>query len=235
MPDSKIVAWLKKKGLTLKHHKADREQDEDKHLAATQQTGAVQSSAAAAAGKGIAPAHHGLTLPPKITKKDLTRQSIEEAIEKANGTLGKDNYALIGGVGCHMMGSERTTADFDFLVPNGDGETMKTRLEQTDGFGRSPGFHLYFTRTHGTLQHGIDVVTAEQLSEHGHLPNLESSMIQRIGNVNVAKPQVMLLYKSISYILREKVEKKHHDMVDIIFLLEKCVSRRRKEKEKAGR
>ena len=73
-------------------------------------------------------------MPTLMSKADLTSASIEEAIRKANGTLDPNDYALIGGVGCTMMGSGRGTADFDFWVKNGQKEDLKKRLKYVRPF-----------------------------------------------------------------------------------------------------
>ena len=90
------------------------------------------------------------------------------------------------------------------------------RCRGQEGFDiepRSGGARVWFKRVGGTKNHNVDVVEAQDLSPHGHLPDLDTStMVERINGVNVAKPQVMLLFKLISWMQREdKPEKQTHD------------------------
>ncbi|KAI1340962.1 hypothetical protein F5Y15DRAFT_378421 [Xylariaceae sp. FL0016] len=154
--------------------------------------------------------HHSMHKP----RSEVTRRAAS-AVSRA---LGNADYALVGGAACSVLGSNRLTADVDFVVPKGATKTARALLKQ------HPTVSSVDKRTQHTTFVAdptveIEILAPPALFQQDFSPNTPTLLLD---GVRVLKPALLINAKCGSLPQRNTEEKQSTDSEDILFLLEWC-------------
>ncbi|KAL3469548.1 hypothetical protein BJX99DRAFT_241062 [Aspergillus californicus] len=127
-------------------------------------------------------------------------------------------YALVGGSACVVLGSDRATADIDFVVLRGQTAAARQLLRASPFFNVEPRTN-HTTYNAGSTRVDIEILTPPTLFRERFD---ETTEVITVGNAKVLKPALLLNSKCRSIIGRANEAKKMTDSQDIIFLLGFC-------------
>jgi hypothetical protein len=143
-------------------------------------------------------------------------EAVLAAAQAVGKILGDRTYAIVGGAGCALLGSSRTTTDIDIVVPRG--QTLETRklFRDQERFVVEKGtLHTYFQ---SNPRVDIEILTPPMLFREDFD---DSTATVTVGSAKVLKPALLLNAKCHS-ILGRGEEKTKSDAQDIGFLLQWC-------------
>ena len=129
--------------------------------------------------------------------------------------MGAETYALVGGAACVMLGSNRQTADIDFVVPQGKTPDSRTKLRaKPNEFSIAPG--TLHTSYKSTPPVEVEILAPPALFKEAFDANTPTI---NVDGIKVLHPVLLLNAKCGSLPLRSSDAKKYTDRQDIIFLL----------------
>jgi hypothetical protein len=141
------------------------------------------------------------------------------AVEAVAYSLGsKQHYAIVGGAACLVLGSNRLTADVDFVVPKGKTKDARQLLKS------QTGYFAVESRTNHTTYRSSPPVEIEILAPPALFkePFDEITETVEVNGTRVLKPTLILNAKCRSILGRATEDKKNTDAEDIVFLLQWC-------------
>lgn len=147
-----------------------------------------------------------------------TREQVRAAAIAIGSALGGNDYALVGGAACSLLGSTRATEDVDFVVPKDGTKNARKLLRQQNTY-----FNVDKKTLH-TWYKSIPPVEVEIVTPPALFKETfdASTPIITVGGVKVLKPALILNAKCRSILERANDRKKRNDAVDIQFLLRWC-------------
>ncbi|KAI1263922.1 hypothetical protein F5Y18DRAFT_391854 [Xylariaceae sp. FL1019] len=132
--------------------------------------------------------------------------------------LGKQDYAIVGGAACSILGSRRLTSDVDFVVPKGATKSARDLLKQ------QPTHFDIDRRTQHTNYKSSPPIEVEILTPPALFKQEFSKTTPIIvqQGIRILKPTLILNAKCGSILGRATEDKKRTDAADIKFLLAWC-------------
>jgi hypothetical protein len=83
---------------------------------------------------------------PKMSAHLCDVDAVREAAQAVGRVLGDQAYAIVGGAGCALLGSPRTTTDVDIVVPKGQTMEIRKLFKGQEGFVvEKRTLHTYFS------------------------------------------------------------------------------------------
>ena len=140
-------------------------------------------------------------------------EAVREAAQAVGRVLGDQVYAIVGGAGCALLGSPRTTTDVDIVVPRGQTMEIRKLFKGQEGFVvEERTLHTYFS---SNPRVDIEILTPPMLFKEAFDASTPTVMI---GSAKVLKPALLLNAKCHSIMGRGET-KTRSDAHDISFLL----------------
>jgi hypothetical protein len=144
-------------------------------------------------------------------------EAVREAAQAVRNVLGDQAYAIVGGAGCALLGSPRTTTDIDIVVPRGQTAGIRKLFKGQEGFVvEKRTLHTYFS---SNPRVNIHILTPPILFQEEFDA---SSPTVIIGSAKVLKPALLLNAKCHSILSRDEA-KTRSDAHDIAFLVRWCL------------
>lgn len=142
------------------------------------------------------------------------RQAVLDAAIAVGAAMATDTYAVVGGAGCVLLGSQRATTDVDIVVPKGATIAARARLRACEKFVMEPRTaHTYYN---AATRIDIEILAPPFLFKEDF--DATTPVVQ-VAGVKVLKPALILNAKCGSILGRASEDKKLSDSWDIKFLL----------------
>jgi hypothetical protein len=140
-------------------------------------------------------------------------EAVREAAQAVGRVLGDQAYAIVGGAGCALLGSPRTTTDVDIVVPRGQTMEIRKLFKGQEWFVvEKRTLHTYFS---SNPRVDIEILTPPMLFKEQFDASTPTVII---GSAKVLKPALLLNAKCHSIMGRGEA-KTRSDAHDIAFLL----------------
>lgn len=147
-----------------------------------------------------------------------TPEQVCAAAKAVGYALGDQDYALVGGAACVLLGSTRATEDVDIVVPKGNTPAARSLLKQQIKYFDVANKTLHTTYKSTPLVE-IEIIAPPALFKEAFDA---STPIIIVEGAKVLKPVLILNAKCRSILGRAEEKKKRCDATDIQFLLSWC-------------